>query len=125
MSCDPDVYTPLATEFQNEMAKAKYPAKTWVALPEFFLDAPNPISIDHYVSQAKKDLAKAGFTGDKYIMAGHSLGGVMAQQYANKHSDEIEGLMLMGSVLERSTHKINPDGTTHFDFKVPYPHSCW
>lgn len=52
-------------------------------------------------------------------MAGHSLGGVFAQQYATKNADTIQGLMLMGSVLERGNHKINDDGTTHFNFNVP------
>lgn len=52
-------------------------------------------------------------------MAGHSLGGVMAQNYANKNSDVIKGLILMGSVLERGTHEINENGETHFTFKVP------
>jgi len=31
-----------------------------------------------------KDLKNAGFTGDKIVLAGHSLGGVMAQKYAKK-----------------------------------------
>lgn len=52
-------------------------------------------------------------------MAGHSLGGVMSQRYANKNDGAIKGLMLMGSVLERGTHEINKDGTTHFNFSVP------
>jgi len=101
------------------MTKAKYPAKMWVAFPEFLFDAPNPITISHYVKQSKKDLKKAGFKGTSYLMAGHSLGGVMAQKYATKNADTIKGLMLMGSVLERGNHKINDDGTTHFNFKVP------
>lgn len=119
MSCDPDVYHPLAEEYQKEMSKAKHPAKMWVAFPEFPFDAPNPIEISHYVKQAEKELAEAGFSGSVQLMAGHSLGGVMAQKYATKNADKIQGLMLMGSVLERGNHKINDDGTTHFKFNVP------
>jgi len=52
MDCNPAVYNPLALEFQQEAAKAKYPAKMWVAFPEFPFDAPNPITISHYVKQA-------------------------------------------------------------------------
>ena len=63
MSCDPVVYQPLAEEFQDQMNKAKYPAKMWVAFPEFPFDAPNPITISHYVKEAEKDLKAAGFTG--------------------------------------------------------------
>jgi len=43
----------------------------------------------------------------------------MAQKYATKNADTIKGLMLMGSVLTRDNHKINEDGTTHFNFNVP------
>jgi thioredoxin reductase (NADPH) len=37
-----------------------------------------PILIDHYVSDALNELRKEGFSGDNIVMAGHSLGGVMA-----------------------------------------------
>jgi len=83
---------------------------TWVALPEFPFDAPNPISIGYYVDRAMEDLVKHGFTGDNVLLAGHSLGGVFAQHYANTHTDKIKGLILMGSVLERKNHKINEEG---------------
>jgi len=83
------------------------------------LDAPEPILIDHYVTETLKELKKAGFTGDNVLLAGHSLGGVMAQNYANKNTDTIKGQVLMGSVLLRDNRKINDDGTTHFDYEVP------
>ena len=43
----------------------------------------------------------------------------MAQNYANKNTDTIKGQILMGSVLLRDNHKINDDGTTHFEYEVP------
>jgi len=43
----------------------------------------------------------------------------MAQNYANKNTDVIKGQILMGSVILRSNHSINEDGTTHFDYNVP------
>ena len=46
--------------------------------------------IDHYVESMIKDLKNAGFTGDKIVLAGHSLGGVMAQKYAKKNADKIK-----------------------------------
>ena len=64
-------------------------------------------------------LTEAGFTGDNIMIAGHSLGGVMAQNYANKNTDTIKGQILMGSVLLRNNHQINDDGTTHFEYEVP------
>merc|ERR1712060_896452 len=53
------------------------------------------------------------------MLAGHSLGGVMAQRYAGKNADLIKGQFLMGSVLMRDHHSINDDGTTHWDYPVP------
>lgn len=53
------------------------------------------------------------------MLAGHSLGGVMAQNYAAKNTDTIKGQILMGSVLLRSWHSINEDGTTKWDYDVP------
>merc|ERR1712195_332924 len=60
----------------------------------------------------------AGFAGDNIFMAGHSLGGVMAQNYANGN-DKVKGLVTMGSVLLRNNHSINSDGTTHWSFDTP------
>jgi hypothetical protein len=50
----------------------------WVGIPEFLFDAPEPVLIDHYVTDTINQLKKAGFTGDKILLAAHSLGGVMA-----------------------------------------------
>ena len=52
-------------------------------------------------------------------MAGHSLGGVMAQKYTKSNSDTIKAQVLMGSVLTRDQRKINADGTSHYDYNVP------
>jgi len=51
-------------------------------------------------------------------MAGHSLGGVMAQQYSNGNNG-IKAQILMGSVLTRDHRSIQPDGTSKFNYKVP------
>ena len=65
------------------------------------------------------DLKDNGFEGDTVILAGHSLGGIVAQNYANSNAEDFQGLILMGAGIQRSNHKINDDGTTHFDFDVP------
>ncbi len=62
--------------------------------------------IDHYVESMIKDLKNAGFTGDKIVLAGHSLGGVMAQKYAKKNADKIKAQVLMGSVIARDYREI-------------------
>ena len=116
-SCEPEGYTAIAEEAQNQMASAG--KRLWVGIPEFVFDTPEPILIDHYFESALKDLRTAGFTGDNVFIAGHSLGGVMAQKYAKGKSDSIKGQVIMGSVLLRGTRSINDDGTTHIDYDVP------
>ena len=77
MDCNPEGYTTFASEIQSQGAAAGQ--KIWVGLPEFLLDAPEPILIDHYVQDTLKKLGESGFTGDNILIAGHSLGGVMVQ----------------------------------------------
>ena len=62
----------------------------WIGLPEFVLDAPEPILIDFYVKETLIKMRAQGFRGDNIIMAGHSLGGVMSQKYALKNSDKVK-----------------------------------
>ena len=116
MDCDNDAYTTFASEIQSQGAANGQ--KIWVGLPQFILDAPEPILIDHYVSDTLKKLQESGFEGDNVLIAGHSLGGVMTQNYTKKNTDKIKGQILMGSVLLRSNHKINDDGTTKWDDNI-------
>ena len=51
------------------------------------------------VPEVLQDLKDAGFAGDHVIIAGHSLGGVMAQNYAQENASDFSGLILMGSGL--------------------------
>ena len=44
--CEPEAYTTMAQEAQNQAASAG--KRLWVGLPEFILDMPEPILIDHY-----------------------------------------------------------------------------
>ena len=85
MQCDPDAYSAFASEIQSQGASNGQ--KIWVGLPEFILDAPEPILIDSYVSKTIKKLQESGFEGDNILIAGHSLGGVMSQRYAKGKSD--------------------------------------
>merc|ERR1712241_887412 len=110
MDCDNEAYTTFASEIQSQGAANGQ--NIWVGLPQFLFDAPEPILIDHYVEQTIKKLEESGFTGDNIMIAGHSLGGVMTQNYTKKNTDKIKAQILMGSVLLRSHPSINDDGTT-------------
>lgn len=117
MQCKNEAYTDFAEKIQA--AGESDGRRVWVGLPQFIFDTPEPILINGYVQDTIDALTKAGFTGDNIFIAGHSLGGVMTQDYAQKNKDLIKGQILMGSVLLRSNHKINDDGSTHFNYDVP------
>ena len=52
-------------------------------------------------------------------MAGHSLGGVMAQKFTNGKNSGIKAQILMGSVLTRDNRSIQSDGTSKYNYNVP------
>ena len=111
MQCKPEAYQKPALEFQKLAASKGY--KAWIGLPEFLFDVPEPVLIDHYVTDMVSDLKKShGFSGENIFMAAHSLGGVMTQIYTKDHSDLIKGQILMGSVLLRDKRSINGNGRT-------------
>jgi predicted alpha/beta-hydrolase family hydrolase len=113
--CPNTGYKTLAQELQNQMAANKTPTKTWIGIPQFPLKSPDPVSINIYVKSTLKDLIAAGFTGDNIMLAGHSLGGVMAQKYSAGNMSQIKGLITMGSTITRDNRKMNKDGTTHIN----------
>ncbi len=88
-------------------------------MPDFPGDAPNPTLINKQVNSALTQLRAEGFTGDNIVMAGHSLGGVMAQGYTSSNAATVKAQFLMGSVLTREKRVINPDGTTKYNYPVP------
>lgn len=47
--------------------------------------------------RADKVLLSHGDDHGRWVIAGHSMGGVMASQYASEHRDKIEALILLGS----------------------------
>jgi hypothetical protein len=49
MDCETDAYTTFASEIQSQGAASGQ--KIWVGLPQFLLNAPEPILIDHYVTE--------------------------------------------------------------------------
>ena len=114
--CENSAYTTVAQAYIE--AGAKQGQKVWVGIPEFKGDVPEPVLMDHYVSETIRKLKRSGFKGDNIFMAAHSLGGVMTQRYQKDHP-EIKGSVLMGSVLLRAHHSLNADGTTHFEFPSP------
>jgi len=87
------------------------------------------VDISSKINETLTQLISKGFSGDNIYLAGHSLGGVFAQEYikSNWNIDEksqkallkIKGLILMGSVLIQSSNTITPSGSSIIDFPVP------
>lgn len=100
-------YATIAQEFVAQAEEAGI--KAWVGIPHFFFDEPNPIDLHQRVSHSMKIMEEAGFTGDNWYIAGHSLGGAMVQNYLTGPNDKakmFKGAVLMGSVLTRSKREL-------------------
>lgn len=110
-------YGPVAEQIQKTAAENGL--RAFVGIPSFLFDAPEPLQVGSAFNGAIADLKKLGFTGDAIFLAGHSLGGVMAQGYAPKNSNVIKGLILEGSVLLRGTRKVQTNGLTKFNIDLP------
>ena len=89
----PNQYIPLAKEIQNA---SNY--TMWIGIPKFTLDIPEPVEIAGRISNVLDEMRKAGMDTDKVFYAGHSLGGVIIQDYLNNDNNAI-GQILLSSFL--------------------------
>jgi hypothetical protein len=87
-------YKPLAEAL---VAAVSFPLS--VAIPEFIGGMAEPVQVPSCVHRALKEMALPA--GSALFAAGHSLGAVMAQDYAFSHASEFKGLVLMGGALQR------------------------
>ena len=80
----------------------------------------NPAQIGGHISNTVEKITSSGFTGDNWFLAGHSLGGVMTQDYLKNGDTQFKGQILMSSVLLRDRRSIqSTDGTTLYDYTTP------
>lgn len=90
-------YSHLAVEIQR---KSSIPL--WMGIAKFTGNLPNPLEANYSVRSLMEGLKKEGFSTaaeDKTFLAGHSMGGIMAQgQVKNKN---YAGLILFSSYLTR------------------------
>jgi hypothetical protein len=87
----------------------KFNGALWVVLTEFLLDTPEPLQIGSVMDSAFKSLKDAGFAYTQtspFFFGGHSLGGIMVQNYLFGTSSslpfKLKGLVLEGSFISRS-----------------------
>jgi len=77
-----------------------------------------------YVQDTVDYITSAGFEGDNWFMAAHSLGGVMTQDWLDgawlgPDPSMFKGQVLMSSALLRDKRSIQEDGTTLFNITTP------
>lgn len=76
------------------------------------MDTPDPLTIENDVNNVLTEMQRAGLKEDvPLFIGGHSLGGIVVQNYAMKNAAKFKGQVLMGSFLNRG----NVNGTS------PYP----
>ena len=57
---------------------AQHKASVFVGIPSFIGNTPEPAQMGSKIKSTLSDLKDAGYEGDYVLLAGHSLGGVMA-----------------------------------------------
>ncbi|XP_064386786.1 uncharacterized protein LOC135335273 [Halichondria panicea] len=94
-------YTPLAQALQ---AAAHFPV--WVGIPDFPLNTPEPLVIGGGISRVLQSMQEQGMNKTaKQFFTGHSLGGIMLQDYLVSDPSGAMGQVLMGSFLQRKYRK--------------------
>lgn len=104
-SIAPSRYAGLANAIQKE-----FPKPVWVVVPETVFETPlSFLGAGKAIERAKRGLLDHGMAEDGAIfLAGHSLGGIAAQEYVHEHPEFAQGLILMGSALLRKFNVSDP-----------------
>ena len=91
----PDQYAPLVDVLQNI---SQY--SLWVGIPDYHFDVPEPLEIGSGIDRTLKSMKSMGMNESiPLFFAGHSLGGVILQDYLQNNSTIAKGQILMGSYL--------------------------
>ncbi len=94
-------YIALAQAIQ---AAAEFPV--WVGIPDFALNVPEPLVIGSGISRVLKALHNQGMNKSaKLFFTGHSLGGIILQDYLVGNPSGALGQVLMGSFLQLKYRK--------------------
>jgi len=94
----------------------------YVGVADFVFDVPDPVEMDGQIKPFVTKTADLGYNGENLFIAGHGLGGVISQQYAESSKDyakQIKGSILAGSVLLRDYHNLTMAGDTYFTINKP------
>ena len=94
-----DQYRPLSIALQQASDYS-----LWVGIPEFLADVPDPLVLPKAIDRVLRSMKDAGMDTDKIFFAGHSLGGIILQDYVYINPSNVTGQILMGSFLLRKYH---------------------
>ena len=98
----------------------KFNGNLWIALTEFPLDTPQPITLGSEINNCLSELKKADFKFTKetpFFFAGHSLGTVFLQDYIlNRNNIDsmectVKGLILEGGYIVRKNRNLIENAT--------------
>ena len=91
----PEQYAPLIDVLQTI---SQY--SLWVGIPDYHFDVPEPLEIGSGIDRILKSMKAKGMNDSvPLFFGGHSLGGVILQDYLQNHSTIAKGQILMGSFL--------------------------
>ena len=91
----PKQYAPLVAALQNI---SQY--SLWVGIPDYHFDVPEPLEIGSGIDRILNSMKSMGMNESIPIFfAGHSLGGVILQDYLQSRSTISKGQILLGSFL--------------------------
>ena len=112
-SLTPDQYSPLLSKLQTTSSNS-----IWVGISDFTLNMPDPLTISSMISELLSEMKAKGMPEpSKTFYVGHSLGGIVLASHLN--DVQVDGVILLGSFLNRSMRSIKPDGTSHLDYLSP------
>ena len=91
----PQQYAPLVDVLQTLSQ-----CSLWVGIPDYHFDVPEPLEIGSGIDRILKSMKAKGMNDSiPLFFSGHSLGGVILQDYLQNHSTIAKGQILMGSFL--------------------------
>lgn len=91
----PQQYAPLVDVLQTLSQ-----CSLWVGIPDYHFDVPEPLEIGSGIDRILKSMKAKGMNDSiPLFFGGHSLGGVILQDYLQNHSTIAKGQILMGSFL--------------------------
>lgn len=112
-SLTPDQYIPILKKLQDTSANS-----LWIGISDFLLNLPDPLTVGSMLTNLLAEMKSKGMPQPKKTFyAGHSLGGIVLTSYLK--DIRVDGVILLGSFMNRTGRSINEDGTSKINFLSP------